>query len=1075
MTKKILAVLLALTMIFSLCSIDMFAAEEHALNIQVFTQDTLNWGYHGLGGKWGEVKNDGKEVTLTWDFNNPEHGLTADNANADHAPVFSIQIDAPGDMFTLPEGAEVGDKGSSANYEINVKNIVISADGYKDVTIAESKNSGVLTVEKTTWGTSGTNVNIPLYDEVLKQLNIGVDEFVSKYIGSLKKITGVFTCPLLEKVEEEEPDEPATDETLFTTTISEGYTGSWMTIIPQADTAKFIEACEAKDSTVTVTVDGLESFGWAQFILQNSVASYQVEGGKTTGNVYSVPGAVVVESWETNKITEGTWYQICFQGTETASASDITVAVTAPKASEEPEPPVGSDHPKGEVVVETNIVGSNEGQVNISLPETINLGDTVTVHVTGTSDGDFRSWLAMGGETMCAEPQWFASTNGGFESGEFDLTYDLVVAPQNGESATATADTLIFKGASWDKPLSNFTITHLGIVVTPKPEEKPAAPEGYEVGPLTEENFGSSGWDSSYDSETGVITFNNDWTGRGWWIGTDTPMTGYDELLINFPGAEVPCQVIVEYVDGTSSTVPVDKGATQVIVPLDYKVGISQIYIQCKEKGELTVGTVFMKKHVDVPAGTTETQLQVDIKNTNDALKTVLLPKPVKVGEKIKFHIIGSTGADFRMWLSVGDWDRMSEITVVRYADLTDGKFDMEVEITATPESAHEEATHLQFKGIDSNTSLTNFTIDYLAIVTEAAKPETQEKVIYKMTHTGGQYMENNELPTKLEDAEGWARIATNWVDGGSVYNAIIAALQTKDAIVRITYTGNVTALSMQSEAAGKTDIGMDAFTVKEVNGKMVATIPAAKVLQEFGAQISDTSWINIILTFEGDAILEGFEIITIVQVEPEKTGRTLYNAIRLSEKYHGFLINGRMLPMPHNFNENGVCGLCGLKVEVEEEDDTPKDKIYYTMTATCGQYMENMELPCDITVKADDEAGMTRLATNWVGGNDYTALVNALKEAKDDPDAIVRLTYTGEITELGVQASANAESPAVVEFTTEEVDDKVVLTVSAADFFDVCGTALGDGSWANLYVRTGAETTLYAFEILTPATPPEE
>ena len=35
------------------------------------------------------------------------------------------------------------------------------------------------------------------------------------------------------------------------------------------------------------------------------------------------------------------------------------------------------------------------------------------------------------------------------------------------------------------------------------------------------DTFGSSGWDSSYDKSSKTITFNNAWTGRGWWIGDD--------------------------------------------------------------------------------------------------------------------------------------------------------------------------------------------------------------------------------------------------------------------------------------------------------------------------------------------------------------------------------------------------------------------------------------------------------------------------------------------------------------------------------------------------------------------------
>lgn len=125
------------------------------------------------------------------------------------------------------------------------------------------------------------------------------------------------------------------------------------------------------------------------------------------------------------------------------------------------------------------------------------------------------------------------------------------------------------------------------------------APEGYEVGQLTKANFGSSGWDSTYAD--GVITYDGAWTGRGWWIGSDNPMTGYDSMIIEFPGAEIPAQVVVNYTDGrdSSPSFAINAGATKVTVDLEHEVGISQIYIQCKEAGTLTLGDVYMRTYVE--------------------------------------------------------------------------------------------------------------------------------------------------------------------------------------------------------------------------------------------------------------------------------------------------------------------------------------------------------------------------------------------------------------------------------------------------------------------------------------------
>ena len=259
-------------------------------------------------------------------------------------------------------------------------------------------------------------------------------------------------------------------EEFYSATVP-NYTGAWMTIVPQADTSLFIEACEVENSTVTVTAVGLETFTWAEFILQNSEGNVTLEGGATSGNSYTIPGATVVTAWNDNNIESGTWYQICFQGTAIEAACDITVTVTAPKA--ETEPPAGDEDP------------------------------------------------------------------------------------------------------------------------------------GYVAGPLTLDDLGS-GWSSSYDPETHTITFDDQWTGRGWWLGEDPGLTGYDSLKITFAnGAEIDGQVVVEYVGETDDTkVPPTAfaaGDAEVIVPLDHERPIKQIYIQSKAAGTLTLGEVTMHAYFEEP------------------------------------------------------------------------------------------------------------------------------------------------------------------------------------------------------------------------------------------------------------------------------------------------------------------------------------------------------------------------------------------------------------------------------------------------------------------------------------------
>ncbi len=119
----------------------------------------------------------------------------------------------------------------------------------------------------------------------------------------------------------------------------------------------------------------------------------------------------------------------------------------------------------------TTVTGSNDELIGINFPEGCEyaIGEKVTVHFVGTSDGDFRVWLANGQSTMSPEPLFKASENG-FTTGAFDFTIELEVGDKDGVGQTI-ANGIIFKGPSYGTPLSNFTLTSVEIV-----DGKDAAP-----------------------------------------------------------------------------------------------------------------------------------------------------------------------------------------------------------------------------------------------------------------------------------------------------------------------------------------------------------------------------------------------------------------------------------------------------------------------------------------------------------------------------------------------------------------------------------------------------------------------
>ncbi len=142
------------------------------------------------------------------------------------------------------------------------------------------------------------------------------------------------------------------------------------------------------------------------------------------------------------------------------------------------------------------------------------------------------------------------------------------------------------------------------------------------------------------------------------------------------------------------------------------------------------------------------------------------------------------------------------------------------------------------------------------------------EEVVYSMTETVGQGMENLPLADGAafstgDNGDNYARIATNWVGGGSAFNDIVAAVQTADAVVRVTYTGTMTKIGFQSESGSYEMV--DVTDVTEVDGKNVAIIPCADIVAAAPVALSGSfgGWANFMMDYTEGGMLYGFEVVT--------------------------------------------------------------------------------------------------------------------------------------------------------------------------------------------------------------------
>lgn len=106
-----------------------------------------------------------------------------------------------------------------------------------------------------------------------------------------------------------------------------------------------------------------------------------------------------------------------------------------------------------------------------------------------------------------------------------------------------------------------------------------------------------SGWSSSYDASTQTITYDSEWAGRGWWLGS-VNYSDYEEVRVEIENPGWYMQLIVQYnnekseayEEHFSQTQPFgEDGVAVLVLNEDLKNDVMQIYIQSGSAGEVKV------------------------------------------------------------------------------------------------------------------------------------------------------------------------------------------------------------------------------------------------------------------------------------------------------------------------------------------------------------------------------------------------------------------------------------------------------------------------------------------------------
>jgi len=135
-------------------------------------------------------------------------------------------------------------------------------------------------------------------------------------------------------------------------------------------------------------------------------------------------------------------------------------SLTAFAATETQVSLAGDNLGRGAALLDLTVKSNADGSItsktsNISfyLPETVKAGEAVTVHVKGSSDGDFRMWLINLNEVTNSDI--YQMSQNGFTSGAFDKTFTL--------TATGDSTEFFFKAPTFDGKINNLNVTYLSV------------------------------------------------------------------------------------------------------------------------------------------------------------------------------------------------------------------------------------------------------------------------------------------------------------------------------------------------------------------------------------------------------------------------------------------------------------------------------------------------------------------------------------------------------------------------------------------------------------------------------------
>ena len=472
MTKKILAVLLALAMVLSLVSVNVFAADDvEEVYTYTWKDGTSNW--HSLNKKW----------------------------NADEFSKLLAAVETEGSVINVAYTGDAG-WGLQIGFKNGDTNTMKSAENVKHDSTAKTAS------------VSGSDLMAAVKEAAPDLDGMENGEFYvnTGHSSDAHDMTISVTVP-----KAAEPEVVPTNVYNLVKTVQKGSYGWCIPIMSKGsdDILKFMAALKEPEAVVAVSFSNDEAT-WSQFGAQ-----------ETTGW-----GTTFLDGEKVEKSDDGS--TIMFYG------ADYLALLTGDYAENNVQVIINGDWPVDEMGVAITVVALKPAP--------------------STSAGN--------------KPEGYEES--AIKIDEDDLFYDESGYVGVGLDADRDADKYLFEFES--APAQGGTLAVLtGGMKTVKTPVTPTLPAKNRDGRVT------------YDSETGVINFSEQWSNIGWWF--NEPAT-FDTLDIDFPnGAEITVDVVVEYTDGTErSTFAVAAGNKN--ITFEPAGPIQQIYLNCSQAGggKLTVG-----------------------------------------------------------------------------------------------------------------------------------------------------------------------------------------------------------------------------------------------------------------------------------------------------------------------------------------------------------------------------------------------------------------------------------------------------------------------------------------------------